>query len=469
MAKKSNQNIPIKWNVNIPIVEPKYWYKWPKTLGGTSTAKENKLEKDLSWPRGTFQVLKEAFVLGLDRYTGWDLSDIAESKKKKYVEAASVYKRGVHTSELKVKRKSGSYNISLHEDEKPFLKKIAKLDFVAIDSHVLAAWPFLEDDLKTVSFDISEGTKNMKKVAKIIHAWESSGSPKHWAVIGGGVLCDVAGMAAYLTGSQVTLVPTTVLAMVDASVGGKTGVNYLPYGKNQIGAFHFPKEVIVWSGWLKTLVDRHIKSGGGEALKHAFINGDKKLVKKCVKAFSMSDIQLISEVMRTLIQVKADIVRKDPGESGVRAVLNMGHTVAHALETVSNDPDREVYETIEHGEAVALGVCYSATLSHDLGYLSKKDCEYIWETMESSSCLPLKRRLESFLGSKKLDSEEMIKMIGRYMIYDKKQQSSKNHSVRFVLLKSLGKFVEPHEGSYTVEVTSTEAKKSWKTFLKRLT
>ncbi len=181
---------------------------------------------------------------------------------------------------------------------------------------------------------------------------------------GGGVVGDLAGFAAAvaLRGLPLVQVPTTLLAMVDASVGGKTGVN-VPAGKNLVGAFHQPK--LVWAALhtLGTLPSRELRGGLGEVVKHAILGGEATLLalEGQAEALNAADPAALASAVATSVEVKSRIVERDPLERGDRALLNLGHTLGHAVETVAG------YGTFAHGEAVAIGTVAAAKLAHELG------------------------------------------------------------------------------------------------------
>jgi len=174
--------------------------------------------------------------------------------------------------------------------------------------------------------------------------------------VGGGVVGDTAGFAAagYYRGVDVVQVPTTLLAMVDSAIGGKTGVN-LPEGKNLVGAFHQPRAVFIVPNVLRTLPDREYRCGLGEVVKYALMGND--FVSPHVPALVDRDAGVLGDVVAHCVAIKAAVVAADEYErSGVRAVLNYGHTVAHALETATG-------HALLHGEAVAIGLVFAAQLA----------------------------------------------------------------------------------------------------------
>jgi 5-deoxy-5-amino-3-dehydroquinate synthase len=205
-------------------------------------------------------------------------------------------------------------------------------------------------------FDIGEGepAKSLATVEELCRGWAAWGLTRGDAVVavGGGVVTDVAGFAAaaYHRGVPVVHVPTTLLGMVDAAIGGKTGVN-LPEGKNLVGAFWQPAAVLCDLDALATLPERELRSGRGELAKYHFLTGMDLLA-----------LELEARVAAA-VQIKADVIaadeREDPGNRRGRAVLNYGHTLAHALETAGG------YD-LRHGEAVAIGLRYAAELARRL-------------------------------------------------------------------------------------------------------
>lgn len=241
--------------------------------------------------------------------------------------------------------------------------------------------------------------------------------------LGGGVICDMTGFAAasWMRGIDFIQVPTSLLAQVDASVGGKTGINHIK-GKNLIGAFHQPRAVIINTSTLKTLPDREFKSGLGETIKYGLINqvNFKTWLEFNSKEIIDQNLTTLTELIAQCCQFKADIVEQDEKESGVRALLNLGHTFGHALETITN------YTRFTHGEAVAIGMVIAAELS-DLLKLS--DGTLKKETQKHLQDFALLTKLPS-----DIDANKMLCL----MRADKKVI---NNSHRLILMKSLGESI----------------------------
>lgn len=183
--------------------------------------------------------------------------------------------------------------------------------------------------------------------------------------LGGGVVGDVAGFAAatYLRGLPLVQIPTTLLAQVDSSVGGKTGVD-LSAGKNLVGAFYQPKLVYMDVSVLKTLPPREVLCGSAEVIKYAAIASESlfKTLEKKVGPFLHLDSSLLKKVVKECVKIKANVVERDEKETlGIRSILNFGHTLGHAVETLSG------YHTYSHGEAVAIGMAFAVQLSESMG------------------------------------------------------------------------------------------------------
>ncbi|MCK5875477.1 MAG: 3-dehydroquinate synthase [Alcanivoracaceae bacterium] len=190
--------------------------------------------------------------------------------------------------------------------------------------------------------------------------------------LGGGVVGDMVGFAAacYQRGVDFIQVPTTLLAQVDSSVGGKTAVNH-PRGKNMIGAFHQPKAVIIDTDVLSTLPAREFSAGLAEVIKYGLIRDREfyRWITVNIDALLARDPALLSEAILRSCQNKADIVAEDETEQGSRALLNLGHTFGHAIETATG------YTSWLHGEAVAAGMVMAAQLSVELGWLAQDEVD----------------------------------------------------------------------------------------------
>ena len=228
------------------------------------------------------------------------------------------------------------------------------------------------------TFDAVESAKSMKTVERIWDGLLDTGVDRHGLLVamGGGIVCDAAGFAAsgWMRGIDLVLVPTTLLCMVDAAIGGKTGVNRPladgGLGKNLVGAFWPARLVICDCDVLATLGQREFRSGLAECLKHALIDGEEALgaFERDLPSVLERDPDALPDFVARSAGVKASIVRRDPRESGERALLNLGHTYAHALES-------KVDLGLLHGEAVALGLVAACRAARAAGLLPDHELE----------------------------------------------------------------------------------------------
>ena len=238
--------------------------------------------------------------------------------------------------------------------------------------------------------------------------------------LGGGVIGDITGFAAatYQRGVNFIQIPTTLLAQVDSSVGGKTGVNH-PLGKNMIGAFHQPQCVIADTDVLQTLPERELKAGLAEVIKYALINKADFLdwLESHREAILARDGDLLAEAIKVSCQQKAEIVAKDELEGGIRAWLNLGHTFGHAIETATG------YGTWLHGEAVATGMVMAADLSMRVGWLSSADASHVKKVLQNYG-MPVAPPAD-------IEEQQYLDI----MLSDKKARAGKIH---FILLRAIG-------------------------------
>ena len=302
---------------------------------------------------------------------------------------------------------------------------------VAIVTNATVAPLFLEDvtkGLARVGVEVvrvigpdGEEHKNWSTLNTIFDALLAQGCGRDCTLIalGGGVVGDLAGFAAavYQRGVQHIQIPTTLLAQVDSSVGGKTAVNH-PLGKNMIGAFHQPRLVLADTDTLKTLPDRELRAGLAEVIKHGLIRDQEFFawLDTNLERLLARDPEALAHAVLRSVAIKAEIVGKDERESGLRELLNFGHTFGHAIENGLG------YGAWLHGEAVATGMVMAADLSRELGSLSQSDCECIRSLLARAGLPTI---------AKGITPERMR----RLMSLDKK---AKQGRVRFVLLEKLG-------------------------------
>ena len=239
--------------------------------------------------------------------------------------------------------------------------------------------------------------------------------------LGGGVIGDITGYAAatYQRGVRFIQLPTTLLAQVDASIGGKTAINHL-MGKNMIGCFHQPQAVFIDIDTLATLPEREFRAGFAEVIKHALLTGGvflDILTKALADGLTQVSTQPLSDLIARCCAIKAKFVQMDEREKGCRALLNLGHTFAHALEACTH------YQRWLHGEAVAIGLYCAAMLSFQLGYLDK---DHVRRVDELLALAKLPRRIPKDIDLLALQA---------LMAQDKK---IKNNQLRFVLMRAPG-------------------------------
>lgn len=220
--------------------------------------------------------------------------------------------------------------------------------------------PFCEENIITIS-----GGEHAKSLESVVQIWSvlNGRSARRNSVlvnIGGGLITDIGGFAAscFKRGIRCINVPTTLLAQVDASIGGKTGINFNGL-KNEIGTFSNPEWVIVDNVFLKTLPHRQLMSGFAEMLKHALLSDEERLAEIMDVDLRYIGSDVFLEFIKNSVEVKDAIVRADPKEKGIRRALNLGHTVGHAIESVAIDHELELY----HGDAIAYGMIVELYLS----------------------------------------------------------------------------------------------------------
>ena len=274
------------------------------------------------------------------------------------------------------------------------------------------------------SLIVSEKNKSLITVQKIFSFLSENSFDRSSAVIaiGGGVVGDIAGYVAstFMRGIRLFQVPTTLLSMVDSSVGGKTGVNF-QNRKNLIGTFYQPNIVCVYPEFIKSLTKREIVSGAGEIFKYSFLADGKNynlLKSNLQNLFNNDDVDFIS-IITNCVKIKADVVMNDEREvTGLRKILNLGHTFAHAFETESNFK-------LKHGEAVIAGIFCALSLSEKSGYLDQKKFDKI---LQDFSFISLNKSIY------KMDTVNVY----YNMIGDKKNL---NNKIKLVLVEDIGSVI----------------------------
>lgn len=285
---------------------------------------------------------------------------------------------------------------------------------------------YLPNSAAIIELEISEKAKTLDTVGVILKALKSDGCDRKSLVvaIGGGVLCDAVGYAAssYMRGVQWIAIPTTLIAQADAAIGGKTGVNLEEY-KNLIGAFWQPRAVLIDPNMLKTLPERHIKAGLAEIVKMGFIDNEK-----IIGLIETSDAnEALPQLIELSAEGKINIVNDDPLESGERKLLNFGHTLGHAFESLSLSSS----EPLLHGEAISIGMVAETKLAELEGVCQPGLTGSVRETLEKIG-LPT-----TFSGQNRA---EILKRV----VLDKKNESGKT---LWTLPKTIGSGIYNHQAS----------------------
>jgi 3-dehydroquinate synthase len=285
------------------------------------------------------------------------------------------------------------------------------------------------------TFPAGEWNKTRETWAEISDRMLAAHFGRDGAVIalGGGVVGDLAGFVAatYLRGVPWVQVPTSLLAMIDSSIGGKTGVD-VPAGKNLLGAFHQPSLVLADLDFLQTLPAVQISAGLAEAVKHGVIADEEyfAFLEREHAAILKKDAAALERVVRRSVEIKATVVAEDEREHGRRAILNFGHTVGHAIEAMAK------YE-VSHGEAVAIGMAYEAQLAETLGIAGPGTASRLSGVLQYLR-LPVA-----------MPADALVDRLIEAMRSDKKARA---HAIRFALPQTIGKAFGDAEKGWTVAV-----------------
>mgnify|MGYP000850272541 FL=1 len=260
-----------------------------------------------------------------------------------------------------------------------FIPKTSRIILITDENVFHLAGDRLLNILRQADFQVEsaviaggEGCKNLATTAGLHEQMVEFGLDRKSTVLalGGGIVGDIAGFVAatYMRGITYVQIPTTLLAQVDSSVGGKTGVN-LPQGKNLVGAFYQPALVFIDVAFIKTLPEREYLTGLAEVIKYGIIWDLEffNYLENNLTRIMSRDSECLMHIVSRCCSIKAEVVAQDETESGLRALLNLGHTFGHAFENLTN------YEQFTHGEAVGIGIIYAARLAHNLGLLPQPD------------------------------------------------------------------------------------------------
>ena len=274
-------------------------------------------------------------------------------------------------------------------------------------------------ELHVVTIPDGERYKTLETIENILNeCFEHKLDRKSLLIaFGGGVIGDMTGFTAslYQRGIDFIQVPTTLLSQVDASVGGKTGVNN-KYGKNLIGAFYQPRAVYIDPEFLKTLPSREFAAGVAEIVKMAVMFNKEYF--EFLQDADLTNEEVLKEAIRKSVELKAWVVNKDEKEAGIRAVLNYGHTFGHVVENETK------YTTYLHGEAVAIGMVMANALAIELGLFSKEEAKDVKDLLERSS----------------LPTEYNIKNVDDFYEHFFLDKKSANNSIKFILPHGMGSY-----------------------------
>ncbi len=307
--------------------------------------------------------------------------------------------------------------------------------FIIVDSNTNAVClpkllPYIATELtiEIIEFESGEINKNIETCIQIWNVLTELGADRKSLVInlGGGVVTDLGGFVAstFKRGMDFINIPTTLLSMVDASVGGKTGVD-LGNLKNQIGVINTPRMVLIDTSYLETLSQIEMRSGLAEILKHGLIF-DKAYWKQFLD-LSKIDYADFDQIIYDSIKIKNEIVMQDPNEKGIRKALNFGHTLGHAIE--SYFLENEIKKTLLHGEAIAIGMVLESYISMQKNLISTDEYLEIKTTINS---------IYEPVVFEESDRNPIIELL----IHDKKNEYG---TIKFVLLDGIGKFITGQE------------------------
>lgn len=331
--------------------------------------------------------------------------------------------------------KANGYSVIFNEEGYKELNKLISKNnystlFIIVDSITNEVClpkllPLIETEsrIEIIEFEAGESNKNIDTCIQIWNVLTELGAERKSLIInlGGGVVSDLGGFVAstFKRGIDFINIPTTLLAMVDASIGGKTGID-LGSLKNQIGVINNPKLVVIDSEYLVTLPQMEMRSGLAEILKHGLIF-DASYWKQFLD-LSQLDFADFDSIIYDSIKIKNEIVMQDPNEKGIRKALNFGHTLGHAIE--SYFLDNQTKNNLLHGEAIAIGMILESYISMIKKLISKEEYLEIKSTIKS---------IFELVNFEKSDIQSILDLL----IHDKKNENGK---IKFVLLDGIGKF-----------------------------
>ena len=325
--------------------------------------------------------------------------------------------------------------------------------FVLTDAHTNSkCYPLISSitaiqEAKRTVIPANDSNKNLDNLSHVWSFLTTNGATRHSLLInlGGGMITDLGGFAAatFKRGISYINIPTTLLGSVDASVGGKTGINFGGY-KNEIGAFHPALHVIISAQFLNTLIQKDILSGYAEMIKHALLDSEDIWNRTLNFNLQEIDFPLLNNLVMESVLIKQRIVEQDPFEKNIRKALNLGHTIGHAFESFALENERP----IPHGFAVAWGLMAELYLSH-------KTCGFPKETLNKASKFIL-QHYGTFVFA-----QEDYDILYQYMIHDKKNVGD---TINFTLLSDIGEIEinQTADRELIEEALDYLIKESWK-------
>lgn len=332
--------------------------------------------------------------------------------------------------------KAQDYSIFFEDGKYEFLTNFLKKKdysslFILVDSHtknkclpIFLSKISEEFDFKIITIPAGEAFKNLQTCQDVWQELTKLKADRNSLLIniGGGMVTDLGGFVAstFKRGIRFINISTSLLGMVDASVGGKTGVDFYEL-KNQIGLFANPEMVLIDVNYLKTLPQRELISGMAEVIKYG-ISYDNNLWRVIASSTEVSNLKNMAELIHRSIEIKNEIVTKDPKEKNLRKILNFGHTIGHAIETYFLQDSKK--NTLTHGEAIAIGLICETYLSYKLFQFPKKEMQRI------------KDYILAVFGRVNFNSNDFDSFL-ELMKHDKKNV---NGNIRFVLLEQIAKY-----------------------------
>lgn len=466
-----------------PLVPRDWVYPGPKVA--QVEGEDRDLEECLKIPINTVGYIRWALAEGLGRATGWDLGRLrgdtelaGDSGAIRAAETAgSLFRRGVvirggegwsgpeaaggiQGTPTRIACRENPPGLFEEAENRGFWKDLLTRDRVgrvllvadpALDGRDLAAlMRMVGSSIRTVEgvrWVLREPDKTLRGLARllatVVDPWMARGrDPGCLVLAGGGALLDVGMLGATLRGLPTVMVPTTLLAMVDAAVGGKCAVNFAPFGKNQVGLFAEPRGVWVDPKWLTTLPRRELCSGAVEGVKHLVLDG----------RLEPGPVGLVPMIEHSL-QFKCRVVECDAGEVAERRSLNLGHTLGHAIESLSQGQ-------CLHGECVALGIVMSVEVSVRRGLLAQADARAVLSLVESTGVV------EGLRESRRILERLPVDRLMEQMQHDKKRQFAHDLTlVEDVLLESTHyrriQAYAGHDKSYLTCIRRDEVVAAW--------